>query len=184
MKRNVVGLLLLAVIGGPLIGGCSAIGALHGRGSGSAWAAIPISSDRGADRVADLLAYAVELRRMSPEQLASEFHGAQASYTREPDGVNRLRLVVLLTLPDAPFHDDDRAIGMLDAYLDNPGGDPAALQNFAALLRSTARRRVDDARSLAAERSRSDLLRKKIDELKSIEKSINDRGKPSVQELK
>ncbi|MHB1240470.1 MAG: hypothetical protein ACYC18_08200 [Gammaproteobacteria bacterium] len=184
MRHSVVGLLLLAAVCGPLIGGCSAIGGLYGHGTGSAWAAIPSTSDRGADSVAELLAYVEELQQMSPQQLDVEFHSAKERFVRTPDGSSRLRLVVLLTLPDAPFHDDDRAIGLLNGYLDAPAGEPAAMRNFAAFLRRMIKRHQAEAANLSAEQQRSDLLQRKIDEIKSIEKSINDRGKPSVPELK
>lgn len=130
-------------------------------------AAPPISEDeqQALALLADLQRYATapadELRR----ELASV---NQASNPRVRTDVNRIRLAVLLTMPNAGPPDDGRALALLESVAGKTGG-TSPLKQLAMVLYAQVAERV---RNVAEERKRSALAQEKLDQLRAVERSL------------
>jgi hypothetical protein len=113
----------------------------------------------------DLQRYATapadELRR----ELASVI---QAGNPRVRTDVNRIRLAVLLTMPNAGPPDDSRALGLLESVAGKTGG-ASPLKQLAMVLYSQVAERV---RNVAEERKRTALAQEKLDQLRAVERSL------------
>ena len=115
--------------------------------------------------LADLQRYATapadELRR----ELASV---NQASNPRVRTDVNRIRLAVLLTLPNAGPPDDGRALALLESVAGKAGG-ASPLKQLALVLYAQIAERV---RNVGEERKRTALAQEKLDQLRAVERSL------------
>lgn len=107
-----------------------------------------------------LLAYYQNLRGLSSADLAREQETARLAYARGRTDYNRVRYAMVLT-----FHDDARALEMLEPVARNPNGH---LQPLASLLAShlQERRRLD---------SNAQALQQKLDALRSLERRMIER---------
>ncbi|GEM_PF-1160323 len=139
----------------------------------------------GASEVGRLLAYAAQLQALPAQGLQDrwqeEAQRVEARLRAHPDGTERLRLALLLTLPGTPA-DDDRARALLQDYLGGPVPPPAAMGNLARWLLHDIDVREAQYRRLRAAQARSEALQHKIDELLNIEQSIDRRPKAPVPE--
>lgn len=130
-------------------------------------AAPPVNEDEQQTMVllADLQRYATapadELRR----ELALV---NQASNPRVRTDVNRIRLAVLLTIPNAGPPDDGRALALLESVAGKTGG-ASPLKQLALVLYAQIAERV---RNVAEERKRTALAQEKLDQLRAVERSL------------
>jgi hypothetical protein len=130
-------------------------------------AAPPVNEDeqQALALLADLQRYATapadELRR----ELASV---NQASNPRVRTDVNRIRLAVLLTMPNAGPPDDGRALALLESVAGKTGG-ASPLKQLAMVLYAQIAERV---RNVAEERKRTALAQEKLDQLRAVERSL------------
>ena len=130
-------------------------------------AAPPVNEDeqQALTLLADLQRYATapadELRR----ELASV---NQASNPRVRTDVNRIRLAVLLTMPNAGPPDDGRALALLESVAGKTGG-ASPLKQLAIVLYGQIAERV---RNVAEERKRTALAQEKLDQLRAVERSL------------
>jgi hypothetical protein len=130
-------------------------------------AAPPVNEDEQQTLVllADLQRYATapadELRR----ELASV---NQASNPRVRTDVNRIRLAVLLTIPNAGPPDDGRALALLESVAGKTGGASPVKQLALVLYLQIAER----VRNVAEERKRTALAQEKLDQLRAVERSL------------
>jgi hypothetical protein len=130
-------------------------------------AAPPVNEDeqQALALLADLQRYATapadELRR----ELASV---NQASNPRVRTDVNRIRLAVLLTMPNAGPPDDGRALALLESVAGKTGG-ASPLKQLAIVLYAQIAERV---RNVAEERKRTALAQEKLDQLRAVERSL------------
>jgi hypothetical protein len=115
--------------------------------------------------LADLQRYATapadELRR----ELASI---NQASSPRVRTDINRIRLAVLLTMPNAGPPDDGRALVLLESVAGKTGG-ASPLKQLALVLYGQIAERV---RNVAEERKRTALAQEKLDQLRAVERTL------------
>ena len=92
----------------------------------------------------------------------------QASSPRVRTDVNRIRLAVLLTLPNAGPPDDTRALALLESVAGKTGG-ASPLKQLAIVLYTQVAERV---RNVAEERKRSALAQEKLDQLRAVERTL------------
>lgn len=130
-------------------------------------AAPPINEDEQQTMalLVDLQRYAIapadELRR----ELAAV---NQASNPRARSDANRIRLAVLLTIPNAGPPDDGRALALLESVAGKTGG-ASPLKQLALVLYAQIAERV---RNVAEERKRSALAQEKLDQLRAVERTL------------
>ncbi|HUF81768.1 MAG TPA: hypothetical protein VMN03_11570 [Burkholderiales bacterium] len=109
-----------------------------------------------------LLSYFQQARALAGPALNREHETARQAYASSRSDFNRVRFAIMLSMPQAVFNDDARALELLAPISRNPGGQ---LQGLAYLLVAhlQERRRLDS--------SLQD-LQQKLDALKSLERSM------------
>jgi hypothetical protein len=115
-----------------------------------------------------LLDYFRALRRLSAAELVREYEHARAAFLRSRSDYDRMRLALLLSLPNTPFNDEGRALELLEPMLRAPG---SLLQGLALLMYVM----VYEQRRLEQNMGK---LQEKLDALKSLERKLLEREKP------
>jgi hypothetical protein len=131
--------------------------------TGCAW--LP-GRDHEVSQVEGLLAYYHRLTTQTPDVQRREFLEAAAAFDRTQDDQNRLRLVMTLLLPAAPWRDDARAMQLLGA-IDAASADRVSpRRDFVQFLEKMVQVRREEQRksdALRDERRKADLLQQKLD---------------------
>ncbi|MDH3286557.1 MAG: hypothetical protein OEP48_02360 [Betaproteobacteria bacterium] len=115
--------------------------------------------------VESLLLYYHHIGKLKEDQLSRELEISRRAYARKRSDFNRVRLAMLLGLPNTALSDNARALELLDSVAKNEGGEFSAL---AALLAAQVR----DRQRLDAT---AQDLQQKLDALKSLERSMMER---------
>ena len=115
-----------------------------------------------------LLDYFRALRRLNATELGREHENARAAFTRTRSDYDRVRLALLLSLPNTPFNDEGRVLELLEPMLRTPG---SMLQGLAMLVHMM----VHEQRRLEQNMAK---LQEKLDALKSLERKLLEREKP------
>jgi hypothetical protein len=88
----------------------------------------------GATEIGRFFQYFVSLRSLSPEALSREYARQEAAFAQSHSAEDRLRLVLLLSLPDTDFGNRLYALELLQAYLNEPRPHPTGLMDVASFL--------------------------------------------------
>lgn len=120
-----------------------------------------------ATDVESLVLYFNHIRKLSANDLNREYDAARQAYNRGRYDFNRVRFAMLLSLPNAPFYDDGRALDVLEPVLRNGDG---RLLGLAQILGS----QIQEQKRLNASVQG---LQQKLDALKSLERSIIERSR-------
>jgi len=122
-----------------------------------------------------LLRHIEQVSRMSEPARRREYAQAERAFARDTDAFNRLRLALLLTLPETPFQCDSCARNLLRDYLQQDGNDHA-WRDFAALMLRSTEQRLTLQQELETERKQHQQVRQQLEKLKAIEQRINERA--------
>lgn len=149
---------------------------------------------------ASLVDYAYWVYSLPAAQLDHPYYRVLA----ENSPIRPVRLAVMLSHPDAPFHDVELAKQLLDNYLQRPPSDTRCCRKFAAFLRATLDPRTSYERAheklsnlreeygtlaqqvaelkarVAQERSKRTKLEAQIEALKAIEVNLNAAERPAL----
>ncbi len=109
-----------------------------------------------------LLAYFGRVRKLGGPELAREYEAVRQLFSRARTDSNRVRYAMLLSVPGTSFNDEARALETLDPLLANSASSLHPL----ALLVSTQIQTQRHERELS----------QKLDALKSLDKSLIERG--------
>jgi hypothetical protein len=112
-----------------------------------------------------LILYFSHLRKLSGSDLGREHDLARLAHDRARSNFNRIRFAMVLSLPNTGFHDEARALELLELAAKNHDGQ---LQGLALLLSS----HLQEQRRLTAN---AQGLQQKLDALKSLERSLIER---------
>ena len=120
---------------------------------------------RPVSDVESLLLYYRHIGKLKEDQLNREYDIARTAYAREGSEFNRVRLAMVLELPNTELSDNARALELLEPVAKSDGGEFSAL---AALLvaQINERKRLD---------ANTQGLQQKLDALKSLERSMMER---------
>jgi hypothetical protein len=156
---------------------------------GALWACAPLSAARHTDRAGcvdyvscftqphdlpQLLRYTERVSRMEEPAQRREHALATQAFARDATAFNRLRLAVLLTLPDTSFQCDSCARDLMRDYLQADGGDPT-WRDFAALLLRSTEAHLQLQHTLDTERKQRQQALEQLEKLKAIEQRLADR---------
>lgn len=137
----------------------------------------PARSD--AERVAR---FYERLLTLKGGELASELERRRAEFDREKSELNRLQLALLLSLPAAPFRDDNAAQALLVPFVRDKAQEGSSLRPLALWLHAqlVELRRADESLQqqtvrLKEEQRRADALQQKLDALLNMEKKMIER---------
>lgn len=114
-----------------------------------------------------LLLYFQHIRKLSGADVSREHEAARQAHARARTDFNRVRLAMVLSLPGTTFNDDARALELCDAVAKHEGG---RLQGLALVLGS----HLQEQKRLTAN---AQGLQQKLDALKSLERSMIERGR-------
>lgn len=134
--------------------------------------ALPVETVREPEAVQRALAGYERARRLSPPELAREVEAARAGYARTATDDERVRLALLLAMPNTPQNDETRALDLLDPLV-RAAGHP--LQPLAALLASLLQEQKRLEQQTAALQRESHALQQKLDALRTLERSLSER---------
>jgi hypothetical protein len=125
----------------------------------------PSASIRQISGAENLLTYFTQLRKLSGPDLAREHDSARQAFGTGRSEFSRVRLAMVVTLPNTPFYDETRALELLDPVWKNS---ESQLSGLAALLVSQIqeRKRLD---------ANAQALQQKLNALKSLERSLIER---------
>lgn len=129
----------------------------------------------------DLLAFYDIVRKQPVAELNKEHDKAKQQLMQNKTDYYRMRLALLLTLPNTPFHDNAVAINLLNEVLKDAKTNTSSLHGLASLLVNELiekQRIVDDlTQKFKVEQKRGDELKVKVDAIKNMEKSMARRDK-------
>lgn len=162
----------------------------------------------------DLLVYSNALLSLDPSRLSKEYERVRKRYGITGSASDRMRLVVLLLEPDAPFRDVGKARALLEDYLTDPESydDGSEYHNIALFLlkftdsaqqpgtpEGKLKRQLDSERlkrqmltqqiqSLELEletiRAERKMLQEQVEALKNIEETLRTRDLSGNEQLK
>ena len=156
---------LAAVLAGCMaLAGCAG---LPGFGEKEPVPWVQASAPQPASDAESLLLYFQHLRKLSSADLGRELETVRYAYARARTDFNRVRFAMLLSLPNAVFTDEGRALEMLEPGAKNPG---ARLQALAQLLSSNLQEQKKLNAGLQG-------LQQKLDALKSLERNMIERNR-------
>lgn len=157
MKRYALVLMTLMSL---LTAGCGVLRSVEPGAAPDPW--VRTGGPRPVSDSESLLMYFEYVRKLSAADLAKEHDTARQLYARTHSDFNRVRYAMLLSVPGSAFSDDARALEALEPLLKNRD---AALHNLAFVVSAQIQ-----------EQRRGQGLQQKLEALKSLEKSLIERG--------
>jgi hypothetical protein len=122
--------------------------------------AVPTVEPIAVTEIEHFFQYFVSLRALPPEALNREYARQEAAFAQSHSAEDRLRLVLLLSLPDTDFENRLYARELLQAYLNAPEPHPASLTDVAVFFMTF----MENKTSLSGYKSRIRDLRKDLAE--------------------
>ena len=133
----------------------------------------------------EVVRYYAFLTSLNEANLSNEYQTTRAHFSASNSISDRLKLVVLLTIPNTSFHNPEEAIDLLKSRPVETTNNPTDLSGFSNLLDMllTQQQQADEQltglkKSLAEEKLHSKLLQEKIDAVKSMEIKMIQRDQP------
>lgn len=120
-----------------------------------------------AREVAELLEYYERLNGMAPDEQRREYNAAQTAFERQAGDLQRLRLVLALILPRAPWRDDARVLLLLGGIEPVPAERASPRRELALLIQKLIGERH---RLLRDEHKKAEELQQKLDSLRAIDR--------------
>lgn len=120
-----------------------------------------------------LIAEFQRLRRLSGNELAREQDAARQGFNQSRSDAARVRLAMTLALPGSPANEESRALELLDPLVRNPG---SALYGLALLMASYIQEQRRLGGQVQALQQNMHGMQQKLDALKSLERSLSERG--------
>jgi len=119
------------------------------------------------------------LGRQGRPVLEKAHRAAQQRAEGSASPADRLNLALLLSVPDSGFQDETRALSLLEQVLEQLPPDDDELRGFVHLQQTTLRQRRALnrfwQRQLEEQNQQAELLRRQLEQLKSIEKGLIER---------
>jgi hypothetical protein len=150
----------------------------------SAGCSVPLCAETARhapiDPLMDLLRYVEAIRATTAEAQQREYRRVEARFLERREPRDRFALALLLSSPEAPFHNDAKAKELLFEYIDDNPDNTAYRPLAAFLLRGLNERRAME-QTVEVERRQTQALRKQMEELKAIEQHMNQRDQVKQQ---
>jgi hypothetical protein len=124
---------------------------------------VPILIESGAVRAIE---YFSRTRQRPARELRTEYDAVRKAFANSRSDYDRIRLALLLGLPNAPFNDDGQALELLEPLARDSGNEYNGLAQLVATLLAEQRRRTQQATA----------LQQKLDRIKSLEKEMQQRA--------
>ena len=112
-----------------------------------------------------LLNYFQRLKKLTGAALGRENDSARVAFTRSRSDFDRLRLAMVVSLPNTPFNDDPRALDLLEPVAKNQNAPLHGLALLMSVFVQEQRRLGQSAQG----------MQQKLDALKAMERSLIER---------
>jgi hypothetical protein len=123
---------------------------------------------RESGEVAALLAYYQDLLGLPAEELRREYQQVSQGFSRDRSELGRLRLVLLMCVPGAPWRDDVKLLALLEGSPSRKAAPESPRRQFVTLLQKLVAERQ-------REQKRADELQQKLDSMIDIERKMRER---------
>jgi hypothetical protein len=181
MKSKILILILSALAVTTMLAGCAAVTAQQ-----PVPEAVSCPPPPDTDlRLNEVIRYYSHLRELPAPDIAREYNTIGLNFSKTGSNPDRIKLAILLTLPNNPLHDTAAAIDLLKTLPDSTTASPSDLHEFALLLgmllarqEQTDEAMSDLAKALATEKAHSKSLQGKIDAIKDFEINQTHRDQP------
>jgi hypothetical protein len=123
--------------------------------------------ERESRQVVELIGYGHRVAALQAEDQQRELNASSQNFSKDRGAYGRVRLALVLSLPNTAFCDEPKAAGLLEPLVSK---DAAAgpMQQFAGLLYTQLSERVREQR-------RATQLKEQLDALKDVERKIIER---------
>ena len=155
----------------PVLAGCS----LFNAEAPDIRALQPVAiADSGLDiareraEVSALLAYYQDVQGLTAEEQKREHQAVGHGFARDRSELGRLKLALLMSLPQAPWRDDARLLALLEGAASRKAASDSPLRHFVGLLLKTTQERL-------REQKRAEELQLKLDSMVEIERRLRER---------
>lgn len=119
----------------------------------------------------DVLRYYQRAKKMNAAELNKEYDQISQQFAHSKSDSSRIQLALLLSMPGASFRDEAQAFNLLKEWSRENKAAAGGLRAFGFIFSSI----LEEMRE---KDKRADALQKKLDALKSMEKSLMQRDKP------
>ena len=119
-----------------------------------------------------LLSYFEHVRKLPAVELVRESESARGAFTRSRADFDRMRLAILLSIPNTALNDDQRAADLLDPLVKNQS---ASLHGLALIMSAHLQERRRLETGMQGLQQNVQGLQQKLDALMSLERSLIDR---------
>lgn len=133
-------------------------------------------------RLDEVIRYYDRLKKLDPTELANAHRDAALEFSKTRSDMSRMKLAMLLWLPGTSLRDTQSALQLLNGWPKRNGSD---LDSFAELFDKMLEEQQASKNSehrleqmLRAEKKRGDVLQKKINAVKKMEKTMIHMEKP------
>ena len=131
------------------------------------------------DPIASSIDYWQEIEGLPADSLETEYRQRQQDYLADRgDVAKRLKLIFVLALPETRVHYLESALSLINQYIDNAADDDPLLNWFLYLNDDLQQERYRE-RQLATLQKRQEQLQQKLEDLKSMEKALQERNAPT-----
>ncbi|MHB1173945.1 MAG: dihydrolipoamide acyltransferase [Sulfuriferula sp.] len=137
-------------------------------------------------QVEELMMYYDFLRKQPLPELVKEYDKARQNLAQAKTDVSRMRVALLLAMPNTPFHDTVAASGLLNEVGRDAKAPPSmrGLVSMMTMLISEQQRAnntADDlSQKLKDEQKRADTLQTQVDGIKNMEKNLIRRDRRGI----
>lgn len=123
-----------------------------------------------------LLVYFEQVKKLPTVELGREHDSARAAFTRTRSDFDRMRLAMVVSIPNTALSDDQRAVELLEPVVKNQN---SSLRGLASLMSAhlQERRRLESGMHSLQQNVQG--LQQKLDALMSLERSLIDREQSS-----
>jgi len=105
-------------------------------------------------------------RQLPAREVRAEYDAVRKSFSNTRSDFDRVRLALLLSLPNAPFHDEGQALELLEPLSRDAGNEYNGLAQLVTTLLAEQRRRTHQATA----------LQQKLDRIKALEQEMQQRA--------
>lgn len=132
---------------------------------------VTVTATESASELDEALRYLQRIKKLNSAELSKEYEHASQAFSHTKTDLSRVQYALLLSLPNASFRDDAAALNLLKEWSKENKVAPSGLRALGSLLATL----LEEIRE---KDKRADVLQKKLDALKSMEKNLMQRDKP------
>lgn len=136
-------------------------------------------------KLGEIIRYYSHISALALPDAVSEYNAVSMNFSKNPNNTGRIKLAMLLSLPNTAFHNTAAALDLLETWPDQPDNSSSDLHDlarfFGALL--AQQKQADEAvndlgKALASEKMHAKSLQGKIDAIKAFEINQPHRDQP------